>query len=160
MIAKVLSLKKDQAMMDEVMEGYKAERIELEKKYSVMKEKFFEMRTKVVSGEIVPEISELSEEAQAIPVEEGEEVTGIPQFWLNCLNNCSATSSLIQEDDVPALEALSDIKCTYDEKYTEFTLTFFFTENEYFSNTELTKKYGVSPDLLDEVSPALTLNER
>jgi nucleosome assembly protein 1-like 1 len=57
------------------------------------------------------------------------------------------------------LEALTSIKVDYDETFSSFTLTFAFEENEFFTNKTLTKKYGVSPDLLDEKAPALTSNE-
>jgi hypothetical protein len=54
------------------------------------------------------------------------------------------------------MEAMTDIKCEYNDTYVSFTLSFFFSENPYFSNEVLTKTYTVSPDLLDEKSPTLT----
>ncbi len=88
-----------------------------------------------------------------------EDVKGVPEFWSQCLLQHPSTGDIISEDDMPLLEKLNNITCTYDETYTEFTLHFHFGDNEYFTNKVLTKKYGVSPDLLDDKSPALTLNE-
>ena len=42
---------------------------------------------------------------------------------------------LVTEEDVPLLEALADITCSYDEHFTSFTLHFAFNENDYFSNS-------------------------
>jgi hypothetical protein len=88
-----------------------------------------------------------------------DEVKGIPGFWLQALTTNNSTSYLITEEDVPALESLVDIGCEYDDEFTSFKLSFYFKENEFFTNKILTKTYGVSPDLLDDKSPALTLNE-
>jgi nucleosome assembly protein 1-like 1 len=161
MIAKVIALTKQQREMDVMDEEYKKERMELEKKYLALKQPIFEDRRKLVAGEIPPPEPEQNEIDLCGLGEpsEGEEVVGIPQFWLNCLHNNSSISYYIQEEDEPLLELLTNITCDYDETYTMFTLSFHFNENEYFTNKVLTKKYGVSPDLLDEKSQALTLNE-
>lgn len=66
--------------------------------------------------------------------EAAEESKGIPGFWLACLLNHPAIGELITEEDVPAMEALADIKCEYSEDYTSFTLTFCFKPNDYFNN--------------------------
>ena len=36
--------------------------------------------------------------------------------------------------DLPAMEAITNIVCDYNEDYTSFTLCFFFAENPYFTN--------------------------
>ena len=63
-----------------------------------------------------------------------EDEKGIPSFWLQCLASKSSVGYLITPEDEPALEALSDIKCEYDDEFTSFTLYFYFQENEYFTN--------------------------
>ncbi len=60
---------------------------------------------------------------------------GIPGFWLTCLTSHPSISELITEEDVPALEHLTDITCAYDDNFTSFSLTFHFKENEFFTNT-------------------------
>ena len=42
---------------------------------------------------------------------------------------------MIADDDIPALEALKDIRCEYTDDMSGFKLIFVFGENEYFSNT-------------------------
>lgn len=91
---------------------------------------------------------------------------------------------IVTDEDMAALEYITNITCEYDEKYTSFKLTFAFAENEFFtdavcilfnsilfhisflftiycclfssSSQELTKSYTVSPDLLDDKSPQLS----
>jgi hypothetical protein len=40
----------------------------------------------------------------------------------------------ITEEDIPALNALADIQCIYNENMASFTLVFHFNENAYFSD--------------------------
>ena len=71
-------------------------------------------------------------------IADGEEpaapIKGIPGFWLTCLTSHPAVSELITNEDLPALEALADITCAYNEDFTSFTLSFHFNENEFFTN--------------------------
>jgi nucleosome assembly protein 1-like 1 len=67
--------------------------------------------------------------------EEKTDIKGIPGFWLTCLTSHPTIGELITEEDVPAIEHLTDITCDYDETFTSFTLTFHFSENEFFSNS-------------------------
>eukprot|EP00596_Hydrurales_sp_CCMP1899_P008718 CAMPEP_0119037828 /NCGR_PEP_ID=MMETSP1177-20130426/6339_1 /TAXON_ID=2985 /ORGANISM="Ochromonas sp, Strain CCMP1899" /LENGTH=348 /DNA_ID=CAMNT_0006999549 /DNA_START=153 /DNA_END=1199 /DNA_ORIENTATION=- len=151
LLRKVVVLQKLHADTEDIDVEYKKERIILEKKYRLLREPFLNTRDKIVAGEInVPKVEE-------DPIEETEEILkGIPGFWLQCLMNHPAIRDIITEEDVPAMEALTNIKCEYNETYVSFTLSFFFDENPYFSNEVLTKTYTVSPDLLDEKSPILT----
>lgn len=55
------------------------------------------------------------------------------------------------QEDVDALEHLVDIKCVDKEDMSGFELQFTFSENEYFTNTVLTKAYEI-PNML-EVQP-------
>jgi Nucleosome assembly protein (NAP) len=93
------------------------------------------------------------------PADDGEKLKGIPGFWAQCLVNHPAIQDIITQEDIPALESITNITCDYNEDYTSFTLSFYFAENEFFTNTLLKKTYMVSPDLLDEKSPVLTGHE-
>merc|ERR1712070_1105356 len=65
-----------------------------------------------------------------------------------------SVSSMISEDDVAALEYISDVKCFDNDDMTGFTLEFHFKPNPYFSNEVLTKSYTV-PNLALEIEPFL-----
>ena len=63
------------------------------------------------------------------------DVKEIPSFWAAALSNHQTIGQLVTEDDMEALEALTNISCEYNESWSGFTLTFTFKENKYFSNT-------------------------
>lgn len=160
-LKRVVAIRKIHSSVEDIDLEYKKERIALEQKYLALKQPLFDARDKIISGEVEAPEEEAAPEAasEAVEDEDEEDVDGIPGFWLQCLGAHHVTGELIAEEDVPALEALTSITCSYDESFSSFTLKFTFAENEYFTNTVLTKTYGVSPDLLDEKAPALTSNE-
>jgi nucleosome assembly protein 1-like 1 len=160
-LKRVVAIRKIHESVEAIDLEYKKERIALEQKYLALKQPLYVSRNQYISGEVDVPVEEASPDAASEPVEADEEadVKGIPGFWLQCLGAHHVTGELIAEEDVPALEALTAITCSYDETFTSFTLTFTFEENEFFTNTTLTKKYDVTPDLLDEKAPALTGNE-
>lgn len=84
-----------------------------------------------------------------------EDPKSIPGFWTRAISNHPMIGGLVTEEDRPALDALKDIKVDMNEDWSGFSLTFVFGPNPYFENTELVKKYEVSPDLLGEVPPEL-----
>jgi len=69
---------------------------------------------------------------------------GIPDFWLNVLRQSNAVSELITAQDEPILRHLTDITTDQTNDPAAFTLKFHFSENEYFSNSVLTKYYKLS----------------
>lgn len=87
--------------------------------------------------------------------EEDSDEKGVPSFWLTVLTSHPSIGSLVTEEDVPALNALTNVTCEYADDFKTFTLRFEFDENDYFTNKVLTKTYHVSPDLLDEKAPQL-----
>lgn len=74
-----------------------------------------------------------------------DSAAGIPEFWLTALKNVDLFTDYIMEHDEPILKHLTDIKLSYtDSKGMDFTLDFYFSDNEYFSNKVLTKTYKLS----------------
>lgn len=55
-LRRVIALKKSQEEMEEVEKEYKLERIALEKKYLAKRLPFFELRSRIVSGEFEPPV--------------------------------------------------------------------------------------------------------
>ena len=74
---------------------------------------------------------------------EEEKAVGIPEFWLQVFKNSDVLSDLIKEQDEPVLKHLTDVRITMQDEpqYKGFTIEFEFTQNEYFTNTVLTKSY-------------------
>ncbi|CAD5227038.1 unnamed protein product [Bursaphelenchus xylophilus] len=131
---------------------------ELEVEFRSKYEKINEKRAQIVNGTVEPTEEEvkreplltyLDEEAtkkfeESAPVTGGEKVKGIPSFWLNVLKNVPQIDELISEDDEAVLQYLKDIKAGMTSNPDGFTVTFYFDENPYFTNTELKKEYTLS----------------
>ncbi|KAL5039217.1 hypothetical protein BDEG_27303 [Batrachochytrium dendrobatidis JEL423] len=120
---------------------------ELEKKYLKLAIPLYKKRTDIITGAVEPTDSEVErkpdeeeEEEERLPVSKENPVKGIPEFWLTALKNMRYISELITEDDEPALAKLVDIKLSYLSS-PGFQLSFVFDNNDYFTNSVLTKAY-------------------
>lgn len=151
-VRRVEKLQELDASRDSILEDYLKERAELEKKYGTLMKPLYEKRAEVIRGDHDDLI------AQDTPAEilspDEENVTGIPQFWACAMTHMEAIGELITEEDVDCLEHLQDIQCEDDEDGKGFTLRFIFSENDYFTNTVLTKSYKV-PNLLISDEPLI-----
>uniref|UniRef100_A0A7S4J1F5 Nucleosome assembly protein n=1 Tax=Odontella aurita TaxID=265563 RepID=A0A7S4J1F5_9STRA len=86
--------------------------------------------------------------------DDGENVKGIPQFWVCAMGHMDVVAELIAERDVDCLEHLTNISCEDYENGEGFVLRFTFEPNDYFTNEVLTKRYEI-PNLLLEDEPIL-----
>ncbi|KAL6258610.1 hypothetical protein P5V15_010563 [Pogonomyrmex californicus] len=87
--------------------------------------------------------------------ENEDDTKGIPDFWLTIFKNVGTLADMVQEHDEPILKHLSDIKVKFlPSDPMGFVLEFYFTPNEYFSNSVLTKEYIMkcTPDKNDPFS--------
>ena len=96
------------------------------------------------SGAISDGVKELSIAEKAGRETDDASARGIPNFWLTALQNVQLLESNIYTHDIPILSALQDIKMVYPNKDgLDFTIEFYFADNEYFSDRILTKQYNV-----------------
>ena len=154
LIRKVDALKKLHEKITDINVDYKQERIALEVKYRELKKPIYADQSKIISGEVdVP--AEEGPEASSEDVDADEHVKGIPGYWAQALLNHPSIQEIVTEEDLPALDALTDLTCEYNADYTAFTITFYFDENDYFTNETLSKTYTVTPDLFDDNAPSL-----
>jgi len=170
-LPRVEHLRKLDARRDEVLEEYRKERAELEKKFSAMMKPLYLDRRNVVSGvkdeEIAREAKEEkkkaadgderadADEAGEDGDDEMEDAKGVPQFWACAMGHVDVIAELITEADVDCLDFLTDVECVDFEDGSGFELIFHFSEgNTYFANRTLTKRYEV-PNLLTEDEPIL-----
>ncbi|KAG1652037.1 Nucleosome assembly protein 1-like 1 [Nymphon striatum] len=148
----------------------------LECKYSQMYAPIYEKRKGIATGKVEPTDEECDfpsddeEEELSSPLQEDikekvkiedikeedetekEEPSGIPEFWLTIFKNVEMISEMIQDHDEPILKLLTDVTVTFTEKDPMgFKLDFHFSENEFFTNSVLTKTYEMkcSPDESD-----------
>ncbi len=85
--------------------------------------------------------------------DKSEAPPGVPEFWLIALRNHEAFDGQITEKDAAVLAFLNDISCAAvsgtdadgDPVY-GFELTFTFSENPFFTNKTLTKRYEFSDE--------------
>ena len=154
LIRKVDALKKLHEKITDINVDYKRERIALEVKYRELKKPVYANQSQIISGEVdVP--AEEGPEATSEDADDDEKMKGIPGYWAQALLNHPSIQEIVTEEDLPALDALTDLTCEYNADYTAFTLTFHFDENDYFTNETLSKTYTVSPDLFDDNAPSL-----
>lgn len=132
---------------------FQEEVLQLEKKYLAKFTPLYQKRSKIVNGAEEPTEEEIKageadeddeeEEKEAETVKEGESTEshkGVPEFWLSAMKNSTSLSETITERDESALKCLTDIRMEYLEQ-PGFRLIFEFSENEFFSNTTITKTY-------------------
>lgn len=117
---------------------------------------------KKVNGEQTDEEKIADEVMQKLKIDEN--TPGIPEFWLTAMKNVDTLMEMIQDHDEPILKHVTDIQLMFtgrkqgeeptDENEMGFVLEFQFSENEYFTNTALTKTYKMKsePDPEDPFS--------
>lgn len=156
---RVKALKKLQGDVAQVESKFYEEVHALECKYQDLYQPLFDRRREILTGGVEPEDADCEwpsddedqdgeEKADAEKkdaekgVEEEAQPVGIPSFWLTVFKNIDTLAELVKDHDEPVLEHLTDIKVTYSQHDPMgFTLHFHFSENEYFTNTVLTKEY-------------------
>ena len=139
---------------EKAMESYLKERAALEAKYHAISKPFYDKRYDIIRGALDDEIENEAPTATDESKESSEKIAGVPQFWVCALGNMEVVAHMISESDVDCLESLIDIRCEDDEDGKGFTLRFIFAKNDYFENSELTKRYEV-PNLLTADEPIL-----
>ncbi|XP_065319972.1 nucleosome assembly protein 1-like 1 isoform X1 [Gordionus sp. m RMFG-2023] len=151
---------------------YHKEAHELECNYYKKYQVFFDKRKNIVDGSYNPteeecqwasddEAGELTEkmentsidtnQKQLIDINQNqlndaskESVKGIADFWLIAMQNADVLSDLIEEQDIPILKHLKDIKIIMNKDPIGYTLEFYFELNDFFTNSILTKSYEFS----------------
>lgn len=174
---RVKSLKKIQKQMLDIEAKFYEEVHELECKYASQHAPLYEKRKIIVTGDLEPTDSDCewpSDEEDELSVdltkkvaiqdndkdaekepEKEEALPGISLFWLTIFKNVDMLAEMVQECDEPILEQLRDITVEFKESNPMgFNLHFHFKENEYFTNSILSKNYIMrsTPDEEDPFS--------
>ncbi|KAI6657728.1 Nucleosome assembly protein 1-like 1 isoform X1 [Oopsacas minuta] len=97
------------------------------------------------SGTISEGVKELSiGDEKGAEASKEEDTRGIPNFWLTVLQNVDMLETNIFTHDIAILASLQDIKMIYpNHDGLDFTIEFYFADNEYFTDKVLTKQYNV-----------------
>jgi nucleosome assembly protein 1-like 1 len=162
---RVAGLKGIQKEHSKLEAEFQEEVLQLEKKYFAKFTPLYEKRAAIVNGKTEPteqeveageeddEEDEEDEGGEEKPVgasvkaeeaekraEPAEPVDGIPEFWLSAMKNQNSLAEMITDRDEEALKHLIDIRMEYLER-PGFRLIFEFKENEFFTNTTISKTY-------------------
>ncbi|KAI0873593.1 NAP-domain-containing protein [Hypoxylon argillaceum] len=148
-VAGLKGIQKDHSKLEA---EFQEEVLQLEKKYFAKFTPLYEKRAQIVNGKTEPtdkeveageeddEEKDIDSKAEKSEKPETPEVSGIPEFWLSAMKNQISLAEMITERDEGALRSLVDIRMQYLDK-PGFRLIFAFAENEYFTNTTITKTY-------------------
>ncbi|TFK49744.1 NAP-domain-containing protein [Heliocybe sulcata] len=145
-----------------IQKEFQKEILALERKYSKSMQVLYERRKQVLLGKIgvskeeiiLGEVQSLKEDEDyrnlpALPVNTTtSRPAKVEGFWLRVLKGQPDIENMIQETDEPALYHLTDMTVSYPTKLSgpgdpslAFSVNFYFSPNEFFSNSVLTKTY-------------------
>lgn len=125
----------------------------LDLKYAALYDVNNKLRRSIVLGNHEPSsveaewkeesMDELVKRLESLKVESKPKVSGIPGFWSTVFQNGneSLLSGTLEPIDIPILQHLEDVTLDLPPENTKFTLTFHFSDNDFFTNKELTKEY-------------------
>lgn len=169
-IKRINALKNIQVSMIDIETNFYDELHKLECKYAHMMEPLLNQREKIVNGQYEPTeaecewhvddltgskqlalADEFKNKAKISEAESEKSATelakGVPEFWLQAMKNTDIIGETIQEHDEPILKHLTDVRVRlHDAKPYGYTLEFYFSQNEYFTNKVLTKTYELTTD--------------
>lgn len=101
-----------------------------------------ELAVDLTQKAILNDTEKKEKEETAKEEKDEENPSGVPSFWLTIFKNTDMLSEMVQDHDEPILEHLTDIKVKFQESNPMgFTLEFYFSPNDYFTNSMLTKEY-------------------
>ncbi|ORY80042.1 hypothetical protein BCR37DRAFT_349324 [Protomyces lactucae-debilis] len=148
---RIHGLKGVQAEHAKLESQFQDDLLALEKKYLEKYAPLYARRAEIVAGTKEPTEQEIEVGLQDVDPDEEEareqadaneetNIQGVPEFWLTAMKNVLSLQEMINARDEEALKSLTDIRMSYLDK-PGFKLTFQFAENEFFSNSTLTKTY-------------------
>ncbi|KAI9700426.1 MAG: hypothetical protein M1836_002441 [Candelina mexicana] len=153
---RVAGLKGVQKEHSKLEADFQEEVLQLEKKYFAKFTPLYQKRANIVNGATEPSAEEIkageqqdenkdkSEKAEAVDDEgnegSGEDIAGIPEFWLSAMKNQVSLAEMITDRDAAALKVLTDVRMEYLDR-PGFRLIFEFGDNEFFTNKTISKTY-------------------
>ncbi|XP_044735020.1 nucleosome assembly protein 1-like 1-B isoform X2 [Chrysoperla carnea] len=157
---RIKALKKIQLESTKLEARFYEEVHALECKYHNLYSPHYEKRETIVTGkyeptedecdwpsdddeESKPKITEIDEKKEDSTETKklDDNVKGVPEFWLTIFKNVGMLAEMVHEHDEPILKHLTEIKVNFLNDPMGFNLEFYFSPNEYFTNSVLTKEY-------------------
>mmetsp|Transcript_8895 Transcript_8895/g.14864 ORF Transcript_8895/g.14864 Transcript_8895/m.14864 type:complete len:314 (-) Transcript_8895:607-1548(-) len=150
---RLLKMKQLHEERAEILAAYHQERAELEARYRARYAPLYGKRGDLIAGRVDVPPEEFAD-AAGVADDEGNDVQGVPQFWLRSMLNHDNLAELVNSQDVSALEYLIDIQCHDKADLTGFVLEFHFAPNPFFKNSVLSKSYDMA-SIVDNAEPVL-----
>ncbi|EJK46640.1 hypothetical protein THAOC_34678 [Thalassiosira oceanica] len=169
---RVNKLKELHNKRDALLQEYLKERAELELKFSKLIKPLYEERRDIIAGlhddtiaddtiadgkeksGVVEDVSEEEEEDEDTDALFKADAKGVPAFWSVAISHIDVVAGMMSPEDVESLDYLTDITNEDFADGTGFELTYHFSDNPFFTNRTLTKRYEV-PNLFTEDEPIL-----
>lgn len=136
---------KKKSVLDDELE---AKTKSLQKEFDLKALPIYQTQSELITGQRAPTGEELTNLQIYLDGETvNTDVVGpVENFWGKAITNCRAIQEHLNPDgpndrDSEVLKHLTKVEVRYVENSDDFTLVFTFRENEYFTNTELTKKF-------------------
>lgn len=154
---------------------FKKENNILDAKYEAIYQPFYEKRKNIVEGTTMPNIEEIKSKLTELNVDNTQVLpqseSGVPAFWVKCLENSKSVIDL-NDKDKEVLKHLTDVQCSSKENG-DFTLLFFFEKNEFFDHEQLKREFFLNEDFeikemtstdiawkSDEVNPTIEIKKK
>lgn len=116
---------------------YKRKYQEIQLKYEKKFQPNYDMRNKLISGELLPDSSYPFYLQYSITLIKGTpSEIGIPGFWVQCIKNSYEFRPILSNEDIPVLKELNKLECQTEENG-DYSLIFTFNKNYYFAHHEL-----------------------
>ena len=152
---KINALKNLQVKISDLEEKFFEDIQNLERKYSKLYMPVYDERMKIITGEkqTLTEqetkwdyADECIYEETSLEVEKIDAMTTqkcVPDFWLSAMKSTKLVYDMIMDHDEPVLKHLIDVRCRIHDSNMPYgyTIEFYFSENEWFTNKVLTKSH-------------------
>jgi nucleosome assembly protein 1-like 1 len=137
------ALRNIQLKIQDVESSFLEELFKLEKKFTTIYGPLYDQRANIISGKHEPNDDEATWAYNTqLPNLAEPSVNGIDNFWLDILKSSSVILDKIQDHDEPILKHLTDVRCKINDQVPlGYTIEFYFSENDYFTNKVLSKSY-------------------
>lgn len=126
---------------------------ELQKKYLKLEDPIIKAQNAIINGEKALTLDELKNKEKYLSEEEQKSIETnlsakkIPEYWLKAMKNCDVLKEEVTASDQEALKFLHNIHVIDEEGTDNFEIVFTFTENPFFKNKELKKKFILKDDM-------------
>jgi nucleosome assembly protein 1-like 1 len=134
------------------------EQEEVERKFRDSYKPFIEEINAIISGKHTFTDADFQEIGELLTEQEQETKHNyftnekIPEFWLKVFMNSDVIGEHVEEKDEAILRCLEKVEGGKSEDHKKIWVDFFFSENEWFTNTQIHKEFELDEDVIKKSS--------